>query len=269
MNIALANNKTSIARRFSHAAASYDSNALLQQQVAQTLNIWTQMSGSKVACALDIGCGTGQLHELHSQNATTWINLDISIGMLKHAKARSGAVHIPKQAKYNSNQAHYVCADAEALPLTNECMNLVCSSMALQWCDSPYSVLSEVYRVLARGGRAILAVMVSPSFSSLVSAWQELGQSPRVNTFASVEQWLQDAKNFNWTISSKQQTFHTEHRDLSEALKSIKGVGANTNNQASHQRAFSKREFKQLHDCFANKKSIQLDYQVCFIALQK
>ena len=68
------------------------------------------------------------------------VGLDIAEGMLRHARAASAA-------------PHWVCADAEQLPLAADSVDLVFSSLALQWCETPGQALREIARVLKPVGR--------------------------------------------------------------------------------------------------------------------
>lgn len=261
--------KYRIASRFTKAAEQYDRHARLQREVAKSLGAWAHLDVHIASRALDIGCGTGELYDMYQQSGAAWVNLDISTGMLKYAQARLSRNAYEQHTIDKFHSVDYICGDAEALPLVDQSVDFICSSMALQWCGNPAVVMAEIYRVLASKGRATLAVMVAPSFSSLHQAWQQIGQASRVNTFAAASHWLDAATALNWKVSSEQQVFYAHHSGILAALKSIKGVGANTKTQVRYRGALSKQELAQLQQCFSSKDSIELDYQVCFIDLQK
>jgi malonyl-CoA O-methyltransferase len=268
MNMPLVSDKLHIAQRFSKAAVNYDKHAELQRKVSQALMQWANLDKLLDQVALDIGCGTGELYSEHGSKFTHWINLDISSGMLKSARARFSDDRCSTEADA-PYQTRYLCADAEALPLTHEAIDFICSSMALQWCRSPQTVLSEIYRVLSHSGRATLAIMVSPSFGALQQAWQAIGLPSRVNTFAPSNDWLAAAKQFNWRVRAQQQIFYTEHSGVVDMLKSIKSVGANVKLNSHPTVALSKGEISQLQSCFNKSNPMALDYGVLFIDLQK
>ena len=98
----------------------------------------------------DIGCGTGILAariaaELHPD---TVYGVDMSDGMLEHAKARSGAVRWMK-------------GPAERLPFDDDSLDAVVSTSAFHWFDQP-AAMREFYRVLVPGGMAAVATISPP-----------------------------------------------------------------------------------------------------------
>lgn len=142
-----------VARAFGQAAGQYDRNAGLQQQVADWL--LSQVPGP-VARALDLGCGTGYC--LARLEAQTLMGLDISADMLAQAAAKApGALLLQ--------------GDAQQLPLASASVDLVVSSLALQWCASLELALGELARVLAPGGQALVALPLAGSLKELSRAW--------------------------------------------------------------------------------------------------
>jgi malonyl-CoA O-methyltransferase len=280
MNMPIGKDKTQFAKRFGDAAAAYDEHALVQAQVVEALIDWVGLSSLYADTALDIGCGTCDISRHYFGQACTspkanaqnsqgpiWLNLDIAIGMLKTARLQQSACITDSQ--HNKAKQHYLCGDAEALPLADESMDLLCSSMALQWCDNVDLVLAEMYRVLKPKGRACLALMVAPSFSVLNDAWASIGMASRVNTFNHAPQWLLAASGFDWQVRSEQRCFYTEHVGLMQMLKSIKGVGANIRTHKQSKASFSKSELAKLNGYFAEQPMLYLDYEVLFIELTK
>jgi ubiquinone/menaquinone biosynthesis C-methylase UbiE len=98
---------------------------------------------------LDVACGTGVVARLASQQvgATgTVTGLDINPGML--AVARS-ATPPGMSIKWHE-------ANAEAMPFPDAAFDVVLCQMGLQFVPDKHAVLSEMRRVLVRGGRLIL-----------------------------------------------------------------------------------------------------------------
>jgi malonyl-CoA O-methyltransferase len=263
MNMALVSKKAHIAKRFGQAASSYNENALVQREVITALSKWANFKEVQSFQALDIGCGTGDIAKRFTKMSSHWLNLDISVNMLKNAASS----HLSNE--HNSLNQSYLCADAESLPLRDNSLDFICSSMALQWCDSPSSVMGEINRVLKNDGRAILAIMIAPSFSVLNRAWESIEMASRVNAFNDPAQWLNAAKPFTWKVKSELRSFSTSHSSLVQMLKSIKGVGANTLTSNKKQAAFSKTELAKLECYFSEKAALKLDYELLFLDLRK
>ena len=128
--------KRQVAASFSRAAASYDSVAELQRSVGAQLlaRLPAELQPRRW---LDLGSGTGHFTRALAERfgAAEGLALDIAEGMLRHARPQGGA-------------AYFVAGDAEALPLQDASVDLLFSSLALQWCGDFPRVLSEAQRVL-------------------------------------------------------------------------------------------------------------------------
>jgi ubiquinone/menaquinone biosynthesis C-methylase UbiE len=100
---------------------------------------------------LDVACGTGIVARLASQQVgATWTiaGLDVNPGML--AVARS-ATPIGLPIEWHE-------ASAEAMPLSDASFDVVLCQMGLQFMPDKPAALSEMRRVLVRGGRLIINV---------------------------------------------------------------------------------------------------------------
>ncbi|WKE67410.1 methyltransferase domain-containing protein [Gallaecimonas kandeliae] len=142
-----------VARAFGLAAEQYDTHAALQRRVADWL---LEQVTQAAAIALDLGCGTGYC--LARLPAFKRIGIDISAPMLATARQK-----LP--------QADFIQGDAEALPLPSHSVDLLVSSLALQWCLSLDKALLEAQRVLAPGGRLLIALPMAGSLFELAEAW--------------------------------------------------------------------------------------------------
>jgi ubiquinone/menaquinone biosynthesis C-methylase UbiE len=96
---------------------------------------------------LDLACGVGASTEplRRAFPAVSWVGLDRSLAMLRRARRRPELADVP-----------LVHAAAEALPLADASLRLCACSFALHWMGP--AALSEIARVLAPGGRLLLAV---------------------------------------------------------------------------------------------------------------
>src|SRR5690606_28794651 len=141
--------RAAIARAFGAAVASYDAHATLQRQVA--LRLLQQLPAHAAPqSVLDLGCGTGFCSRQLQQRwpAATLLALDLALPMVAHTRNNVPAV-LP------------LCADAEALPLASESIDLVVSSLAIQWCSHYDSLFRELARI-TRPGAAVLLSTFGP-----------------------------------------------------------------------------------------------------------
>lgn len=95
---------------------------------------------------LEVGCGTGLLLQRIAQFAASAQGVDISPGMLEHARARNLAVRE---------------GNATALPFEDESFDVVCSFKVLAHVEQIDTALQEMARVVRPGGY-ILAEFYNP-----------------------------------------------------------------------------------------------------------
>jgi len=107
---------------------------------------------------LDVACGTGHLE---ARLRTTFprteiVGCDFSAGMLQQAARRLGRVA-------------WVRADAARLPFVAGSFDALTCTEAFHWFPDQEAALAEFHRVLAPGGRALIA-LVNPRFALLSDA---------------------------------------------------------------------------------------------------
>lgn len=119
------------------------------------------LRGGTCGRVLDVGCGTGQLSSRIRRELprSRVVGCDFSSGMLRRAAERGGAV--------------WVQGDAARLPFARGSFDAVVSTEAFHWFPDQHAALVEFQRVLAPGGRLLLALVNPPS--QLVSEAAHLG----------------------------------------------------------------------------------------------
>jgi ubiquinone/menaquinone biosynthesis C-methylase UbiE len=100
---------------------------------------------------LDLGCGTGRLASRLARGDPDLrvVGCDFSRGMLAEAVARTRSVA-------------WVQGDAGALPFRDGSFQAVVSTEAFHWFPDPDRALGELRRVLAPGGRLLVALVNPP-----------------------------------------------------------------------------------------------------------
>lgn len=140
--------KKQVAYSFSRAARDYDRVAELQPVVAKHLlskiQLGSNVGADDFCCDLGVGTGYAIPQLLNLLEPAQVLALDLAEGML----------HICRQ-RHAEQGVHFLCADAETLPLANSSQSLIFSSLAIQWCPHPERLLQEIARVLKPGACAI------------------------------------------------------------------------------------------------------------------
>jgi len=124
---------------------------------------------------LDLGAGTGRVtRELKRRYPRALvIALDLAPGMLREARRQPALVAAFER----------VCADALQLPLADASVDLVFSSLMLQWCEPLGEAIAEVRRVLRPEGFFAFSLW-APDLNELRQAWSQADGYNHVNHFA-------------------------------------------------------------------------------------
>ena len=107
------------------------------------------LGDSPIASLIDIGTGTGRMLELFGDVATQALGIDRSSEMLRLARA--------KLAERGLTGAELRQADLYALPMADAGADLAILHHVLHFAQQPGAAISEAARVLAAGGRLLIA----------------------------------------------------------------------------------------------------------------
>ena len=167
--------KTGIRRNFERAAGNYDKVAVLQQTVGERLLERLDAIRLEPARILDLGSGTGWLSDRLARRyvPARVIQLDLAINMLKQSSRKRGVAGSPA----------LLCADAENLPIADECVEFVFSNLMFQWVSRFDRALEEIYRSLRPGGLLLFSTFGPDSLKELRESWSRVDNHVHVNAF--------------------------------------------------------------------------------------
>lgn len=115
----------------------------------ESLLVDIDLKGKKV---LDVGCGGGQYMEYFLDKGTKITGIDYSEKMIEMARGYLEGKEKNKTLRYS-----LIKADAEDLPFRNNTFDLIVSIGLLEYLSRPEKALSEIHRVLKKGGYALLS----------------------------------------------------------------------------------------------------------------
>ena len=158
-------NRPEVRASFDRASASYEAAAVLQARVADELISRLEPFNLTPKVILDLGAGTGRMTgELKRRfRRSLVVALDLAPGMLREAQKHQSFFR----------RFERVCADATRLPVADASIDVVVSSLMLQWCDPPDPAFAEIRRILKPAGLFAFSTLGPDTLRELRSAWAE------------------------------------------------------------------------------------------------
>jgi malonyl-CoA O-methyltransferase len=222
-----------VRRAFDRVAAGYETGAVLQRTVESHCLARLDLVRLTPQTILDLGCGPGVAGRalLKRYRGAQLTGVDFAPAMLRVARGRR---------RWFSAQ-RFVCADAQALPLAPDSVDLAFSNLTVQWCNDPAAVLAEVWRVLRPGGLFMFTSLGPDTLKELRSAWRAVDDATHVSAFIDMHD-LGDAlgrTGFEQPVLDVER-FCLTYSDVRALAADLKAIGA-SNATAGRSRALSGR----------------------------
>ena len=150
---------------FDRASTTYEAAAVLQARVADELVSRLEPFNFTPEVVLDLGAGTGRMTAALKRRyrRSLVIALDLAPGMLHEARRHQQWLR----------RFERVCGDAMRLPFADASVDVVVSSLMLQWCDPPDVAFAEIRRVLKPEGFLAFTTLGPDTLIELRTAWAE------------------------------------------------------------------------------------------------
>ncbi|MDH0759625.1 malonyl-ACP O-methyltransferase BioC [Pseudomonas juntendi] len=254
--------KRQVAASFSRAAASYDSVAALQRAVGLSL-LGQVPAGWQPLRWLDLGSGTGHFSRILAERfaQSSGVAVDIAEGMLRHARNEQRGAH------------YHVAGDAERLPLRDASVDLVFTSLAVQWCDQFASVLAEALRVLRPGGVLAFSSLCVGTLDELRASWQVVDGLVHVNRFRRFEDYQRLCAASGFEQLELHRCAHVLHypdvRSLTHELKALGAHNLNPGRPSGLTGRARMQGLLQAYEAFRQPAGLPATYQVVYGVLRK
>ena len=253
--------KHNIAHSFGRAAKTYDDVADLQRRVGKHL---LGKLPKKADVILDLGCGTGYFSSALKRTFPDGkiFGLDIAEGMLDYA------------ARRRVGSADWLCGDAEQLPLADESVDLIFSSLSIQWCEDYSALFSEVARVLTPGGRFVFSTLGPKTLWELRQAWQAVDNYVHVNRFCEQALLISAAEQGGFSATVFDEQFEVlEYARLKDLTRELKHLGAHNVNSGRPKGLTGKKRMQQFIQAYEQQRNakgkLPATYQVWYGAITK
>ena len=163
-----------------YASARYAAAAQLPARVNAELLERLQFFRLEPRVIIDLGCGAGEgaMALRRRFPRARVVAIDLAFGMTRQAR----------RGQRFWRRFECVCADAYALPLASQSVDLVFSSLMLQWCDDPLALFAQLQRVLRPGGLVLFSSFGPDTLHELRDAWAVADAHSHVSAFADMSQ---------------------------------------------------------------------------------
>ena len=261
--------KPAVRRAFTDAAASYDANAFLQREIADRLFERLDYIKCQPVTTLDLGCGTGYATRKlrHRYPDTHIVGLDLSPEMLRHARAQTAAAPWLKRLLAQAPRQSWLAADAEAIPLAAESIDLTLSNLAMQWCD-PERVAANVLRVLKPNGLFMFTTFGPDTLKELRKAFRAIDDKPHVNQFVDMHDIGDILQNAGFADPVMDQEVITlTYPQLMPLLRELKGIGAHNVLAGRGQGLMGRARWQQMvaaYEAFRTAGRLPATYEVVY-----
>lgn len=253
--------KKKVAQSFSRAAVTYDSAAQLQRDIGAQLFAGLSDNLPAQSLVLDLGSGTGfftqQLAAKYRQSRI--VGLDIAQGMLHYAAEQRSEIS-------------WLCADAELLPFADNSVDIIFSSLAIQWCNNLPQLFSELTRVLKLGGCVHIATLGPHTLHELKSAWQKVDDYVHVNRFQSMQAVVEAISSQLIVDNVRQENRTLYYERLVDLTRELKALGAHNINSGKPEGLTGRSRllaFKNAYELLRTPKGLSATYDVIYVTASK
>ena len=208
-------------RSFGRAARAYVEVAVLQREVeARLLEQLAVLEDRKPARILDVGSGPGRASGAMKKRwpGADVIAMDLALPMLRE---------VPRHTRF-WRPVRRVCADATQLPLADASIDVVFSSLCLQWVADLPVALAEFRRVLRPDGLLLFSTFGPDTLLELREAYLAAGERhPPLSPFAAIQQ-VGDAlvaAGFRAPVLERD-AFTLTYPDVRALLLELRAIGA-------------------------------------------
>jgi malonyl-CoA O-methyltransferase len=178
--------------------------------------------------------------------------LDLAEGVLQYAREHLSSAEDADQTVL------WVGGDAEQLPLASASVDLIYSSLAIQWCGDLPGLFREIRRVLRPGGVALFSTVLDGTLWELREAWQAVDQYQHVNDFVALTEVSRAIEAAGFQACTLQpRSLVMQYAELRELTTELKKLGAHNLNQDRPAGMTGRRRVQRLLNAYEQYRTVQ------------
>jgi malonyl-CoA O-methyltransferase len=235
-------------RAFGRAADGYDAVARLQAEVeSRLLEQLEACSEATPARVLDLGCGPGNAARAMHQRwpKSQVLALDFALPMLRRVQTRRA------WWKLGAPAIHTICADVAALPLSDDCADVLFSNLCLQWVSDLPRALDGFRRVLKPGGLLLFSTFGPDTLRELRDAFAQADAGDPVTPFADIQQIgdAMQAAGFRDPVLHRDR-FTLTYPDVPALMRELRAIGAHNARTDRRRSLMGKARMQRVFDAY-------------------
>jgi malonyl-CoA O-methyltransferase len=239
-----------VARSFGAASRGYDDAATLQSLVRNELLSRLILLRTAPRAVLDLGAGTGQgaraLKRAYPRAQVSAV--DFSPEMLQQGRRHSRFWR----------PIRCIEADARSLPIESASIDLVFTSLMLQWVEPLDDALAEIRRVLRPGGLMLASSFGPLTLQELRSSWAAADEGVHVNEFVDMHDFGSALQRAGFSEPVLDVDRHLRHyADAATLMRGIKAIGAHNVHAARRRGLTGRAAFQRMNAAYETLRGSQ------------
>ena len=214
--------------QFDRRAARFAAHDFIVREVGRRLIERLQVIRLDPQCIADVGCGSGGARDalLARFGRARWLGIDISPSML--ARAAPATSLFSRVLAGRARRAAVMCAEAAALPLADDSVDLLFSNLMLNWHPQPHLVFPEWRRVLRVEGLLLFSCFGPDTLKELRQACAAAGIAARPMPFVDMHDFgdMMVASGFDTPVMDTE-TIRLTYADPRALLREAAALGGN------------------------------------------
>lgn len=252
--------KTLSRRAFEKAAKVYDEAAVLQREVATRLVERLDYMLIKPTTILDAGAGTGfcTLDLVKRYPKAQVVALDIAPAMLQQIKQKSN----------NNSRISYLSSDVEAIALADNSVDLIVSSLTVQWCNDYLKAFEEFKRILKPGGCILFTSFGPNALKELRHCWYKVDNDHHVNSFIDMHHVGDALMQVGFADPVMDNEIITvTYNDVYKIMRDLKAIGAHNVLKGRRHSLTGKKRLQAMvaeYETFRNDGVLPMSYEIVY-----